>query len=98
MQLRRNAPMVDTKRNVQPPECQQVGGDQCADLSDDRIRPGCLCSFFELDVEKDYQLYGWYHWLILEHGINRCRKTPVCDPCVFENVCKNTDCSNDKTN
>lgn len=44
-------------------------------------------SFFERDLECDYKLYGWYHWLILEHGIKRCRKKPVCNGCLFNAMC-----------
>jgi len=51
-------------------------------ISDDEIR-----SFFELGLKKDYRLYGWYHWLILEHGINHCRKVPICGKCTFEKIC-----------
>lgn len=50
--------------------------------SDNEIR-----SFFERGLERDYQFYGWYHWLILEHGIKRCRKTPTCEKCVFDDLC-----------
>lgn len=43
--------------------------------------------FFESGLEKNYQLYGWYHWLILEHGINSCKKTPQCGECAFGDNC-----------
>lgn len=52
--------------------------------SDDEIR-----GFFECGLECDYQLYGWYHWLILEHGIKHCRKAPFCEKCVFNDLCGN---------
>jgi endonuclease-3 related protein len=45
-------------------------------------------AFFETGIVRDYRLYGWYHWLILEHGISRCGKIPVCDKCAFMDVCK----------
>ena len=48
--------------------------------SDDKIR-----QFFEHELENNYQLYGWYHWLILVHGISHCKKSPLCEKCVFEN-------------
>ncbi|MDU1962886.1 MAG: endonuclease [Enterocloster clostridioformis] len=32
--------------------------------------------FFETDLPRDAQLYGWYHWLILEHSISVCKKIP----------------------
>lgn len=43
--------------------------------------------FFEKDLERDYQLYGWFHWLILTHGIRHCGKTPSCGGCVFADIC-----------
>ena len=43
-------------------------------------------TFFEQELPDDYRIYGWYHWLILDHGIKKCKKTPVCDGCCF------TDC------
>ena len=56
--------------------------------SDDEIR-----SFFERGLERNYQLYGWYHWLILEHGIGHCRKKPVCDSCAFTAFCGECCCA-----
>lgn len=50
--------------------------------SDDEIR-----SFFEYGLERNYQFYGWYHWLILEHGIKHCRKVPSCEKCFFDDLC-----------
>ena len=43
--------------------------------------------FFESGLPADYQVYGRYHWLLLEHGKNHCRKQPVCECCVFSEVC-----------
>lgn len=40
-------------------------------------------AFFESGLPDDYQIYGWYHWLILDHGISRCKKAPVCADCIF---------------
>ena len=42
-----------------------------------------ILSFFENGLPADYQIYGWYHWLILDHGISRCKKVPACDDCIF---------------
>jgi len=50
--------------------------------SDDEIR-----NFFKCSLERDYRLYGWYHWLILEHGIKHCRKEPSCKECPFAGLC-----------
>ena len=45
---------------------------------DDAIR-----SFFEAGLPQDYKIYGWTHWLILDHGIQHCKKTPACEGCPF---------------
>lgn len=45
-------------------------------------------AFFESGLARDCRLYGWFHWLVLEHGTCRCRKAPVCGGCPFENECK----------
>ncbi|MCR5735141.1 MAG: endonuclease [Lachnospiraceae bacterium] len=45
---------------------------------------GQIRSFFEDDLSKDYRLYGHLHWLILDHGIQRCQKRPKCNGCVFD--------------
>ncbi|MBM6982101.1 MAG: hypothetical protein I3I97_07735 [Bifidobacterium thermophilum] len=52
-------------------------------FSDDRQ----IRRFFESGLPADYRVYGWYHWLLLEHGKNHCRKQPVCEGCVFSEVC-----------
>lgn len=44
--------------------------------------------FFETGLKKDAQLYGWYHWLILDHCISACKKGPKCDKCKFRGQCK----------
>ena len=43
--------------------------------------------FFEKSFRKDYRLFGWIHWLILQHGIKHCKKTPICHDCIFKNKC-----------
>lgn len=50
--------------------------------SDEDIR-----SFFEEGLGDDYQLYGWFHWLILDHGIHFCKKVPKCNGCSFQREC-----------
>lgn len=45
-------------------------------------------TFFETGLKKDAQLYGWYHWLILQHCISVCRKSPKCDKCNMRAKCK----------
>lgn len=54
-------------------------------LNDAEIR-----SFFENSLPRDYQVYGWFHWLVLDHGIQHCRKTPVCEGCTFYSSCQNS--------
>ena len=44
--------------------------------------------FFETGLREDAQLYGQYHWLILEHCISVCRKSPRCGQCAFRERCK----------
>lgn len=44
-------------------------------------------NFFEAGLEKDARIYGWYHWLILEHCILSCKKKPHCDGCRFYALC-----------
>lgn len=39
--------------------------------------------FFEQGISKDAEIYGSYHWLILEHNISRCKKKPLCAGCPF---------------
>lgn len=43
--------------------------------------------FFEGGLPRDARLYGRYHWLILEHCITACRKTPRCGRCLWQAVC-----------
>lgn len=43
--------------------------------------------FFEKDFRKDHRLFDWNHWLILQHGIKHCKKTPICHDCIFKNKC-----------
>ena len=42
-----------------------------------------LRRFFEDNLPRDAFLYGYFHWLILEHSINHCRKIPDCTDCIF---------------
>ena len=44
--------------------------------------------FFESGLPRDAALYGRFHWLILDHCIARCRKTPCCAGCPFADECK----------
>ena len=43
--------------------------------------------FFETGLKRDATLYGHFHWLILDHSIARCRKTPLCIDCPFSDEC-----------
>lgn len=44
-------------------------------------------NFFETGLEKDARVYGWCHWLILEHCISVCKKKPDCGGCKFFDSC-----------
>ena len=53
------------------------------DLADDtEIR-----KFLEAALPKDAQVYGYFHWLILDHCISVCRKTPLCGECKLNSHC-----------
>lgn len=43
--------------------------------------------FFEEGLPADAQIYGWCHWLILEHCIAACKKTPRCSECPLQVKC-----------
>lgn len=44
--------------------------------------------FFEADLPKSAQPYGWYHWLILEHCISSCKHSPMCKTCILKSECR----------
>lgn len=44
-------------------------------------------AFLTKGIEPSADMYGWYHWALLEHGKARCGKKPKCEGCVFEDVC-----------
>ena len=46
-----------------------------------------LRSFFEQGLPRDAQVYGHLHWLILDHCIQHCKKSPQCQGCCFANEC-----------
>ncbi|MDD3336428.1 MAG: endonuclease [Eubacteriales bacterium] len=43
--------------------------------------------FFQRELPMEARLYGWFHWLILMHGIQRCKKNPACGGCPFYGAC-----------
>ena len=43
--------------------------------------------FLTEGIEHSADMYGWYHWALLEHGKARCGKNPTCKGCVFSDVC-----------
>ncbi len=49
---------------------------------DDSIR-----DFFETGLDLDVTRLGGIHRLILEHGIERCRREPECDGCPLSDGC-----------
>ena len=52
-----------------------------------------LRRFFEDCLPRDAYLYGYFHWLILEHSIQRCRKKPDCSSCGLVRLCRYSDIS-----
>lgn len=54
------------------------------DFADD----ASIRQFFEGDLPQDARLYGWYHWLILDHCISWCKKNPKCGGCPLKSVCR----------
>ncbi len=45
-------------------------------------------AFLTGGIEHSADMYGWYHWGLLEQGKSHCGKNPKCDGCVFGDVCK----------
>ncbi len=43
--------------------------------------------FFEQGLGQDVQMYGQFHWLVLEHGGRFCRKKPACSGCPLRDSC-----------
>ena len=43
--------------------------------------------FFEQGLPRDAQTYGYLHWLILDHCIQHCKKSPQCQGCCFATEC-----------
>lgn len=50
-------------------------------------KDAAIRNFFETGLPEDARVYGQYHWLILEHCIAVCRKTPRCDACPLRSAC-----------
>ena len=48
-------------------------------------------AFLTDGIEHSADMYGWYHWALLEHGKARCGKRPRCEGCVFTDVCRHFD-------
>jgi len=44
--------------------------------------------FFETHLPADVPLYKRFHALIVEHAKQICKKTPVCQDCVFRKECQ----------
>ena len=45
-----------------------------------------------LEAEKRIkEIAGYLHWLLLEHCIQRCRSTPLCQGCPFALSCRKGD-------
>ena len=48
-------------------------------------------TFLTDGIEHSADMYGWYHWALLEHGKARCGKRPRCEGCVFTDVCRHSE-------
>ncbi len=44
--------------------------------------------FFESSLPEDAGLYNEYHALIVEHGKNTCKTSPLCGGCCLEGICE----------
>lgn len=55
----------------------------CSFRSESEVR-----AFFEDGLENDAAIYGYLHWLILDHCITRCRKKPECGGCPLSALCR----------
>ena len=55
----------------------------CSFRSESEVR-----AFFEDGLENDAAIYGYLHWLILDHCITRCRKKPECGSCPLSAICR----------
>lgn len=47
-----------------------------------------LKQYFESTLKEDVRLFGNYHWLILTHAIEHCKKKPLCDGCTLFTDCQ----------
>ncbi len=47
--------------------------------------------FFESNLPADVPLYKRFHAMIVEHAKQICRKTPLCQDCVFQEECHTAD-------
>lgn len=45
-------------------------------------------NFFEAGLPKSAEIYGYFHWLILDHCISVCRKNPKCESCKLKSHCE----------
>ena len=55
----------------------------CSFRSESEVR-----AFFEDGLENDAAIYGYLHWLILDHCITRCGKKPECGGCPLSALCR----------
>ena len=55
----------------------------CSFRSESEVR-----AFFEDGLGNDAAIYGYLHWLILDHCITRCRKKPECGSCPLSALCR----------
>ena len=48
-------------------------------------------SMMEEEIASYREIAGYLHWLLLEHCIQRCRSTPLCQGCPFALSCRKGD-------
>jgi len=47
-----------------------------------------LQAFFMANIPTDEVLFNEYHALLVRHGKEACRKTPICDHCCLDGMCR----------
>lgn len=50
-----------------------------------------VAGVFTDTLEENFVVYQEYHALIVKHAKEHCRKKPLCDGCVLNEICRETD-------
>ena len=56
-------------------------------LGHDFANDAAIKEFFEGALPNEARLYGYFHWLILEHCIGACLKAARCERCALNGAC-----------